>query len=119
MNIDINDLEKYVNLLSQDKNENCCLICNLGNEINCIKLRCNHYFHKKCLHSIRCPYCDETIITPPKPKPKTKSNNVSNTFGSTYKCLNIIKSGKRKGEVCGRFCCKYHEKEKWCPSINI
>lgn len=93
MNFD--DLEKYVVELNKKKNDNCCLVCHLGNEKECIKLKCNHYFHKECLKTLKnCPYCNKKIILP---------------IIEVNLCKSILKSGKRKGEVCGRKNCGYHK----------
>ena len=93
MNFD--DLEKYVNELNQNKNDNCCLVCHMGNENECIKLSCTHYYHKDCINKLKnCPYCNKKI------KKSIVKNNICNI---------ILKSGKRKGEVCGRNNCGYHK----------
>lgn len=88
------ELEKYVIKLKNNSNDNCCLICYLGNEKECLKINCGHYFHLDCLNDLKfCPYCNKKI--------KKKFNkNI---------CKVILKTGKRKGLECGRNNCGYHK----------
>ena len=98
------ELEKYVNSIIKEKNDNCCLICYLGNETECSKLSCGHYYHQKCLGNLKnCPYCNKKITVKKLNKKivLTQNENI---------CKTILKTGKRKGEECGRNNCKYHVK---------
>lgn len=95
---DYDSLQKYVEDLDKDKTDECCLICFLGNEKECVKISCGHYFHSSCLNSRnKCPYCNKKI---------SKSKNITN---NSNVCNSILKSGKRKGEECGRVNCGYHK----------
>lgn len=94
---DFDNLQKYVEELNENKTDECCLICFIGNENECDKISCGHYFHKTCLGNRKnCPYCSKKI--------KNITNNLNNNI-----CHIILKSGKRKGEECGRINCGYHK----------
>lgn len=98
------ELEKYVNELNKTKNDNCCLICHLGNETECIKLNCNHYYHKNCINKMKkCPYCNKNITVN-----KLDKKILFIKLMNTNTCTVILKTGKRKGEECGRNNCGYH-----------
>lgn len=91
------ELEKYTNNLLKNTNDNCCLICYLGNETECIKLNCGHYYHLNCINKLKnCPYCNKKI-----------NKKIINT--SINICKTILKTGKRKGQECGRNNCRYHK----------
>lgn len=97
------ELENYVNKLNQQKNDNYCLICNFGNENECVKLECNHFYHTKCLKKLKkCPYCNKKVSILQKDIKQNKTNKLL--------CSVILKTGKRKGQVCGRTNCRYHKK---------
>ena len=101
--MDLTELEKYVTELNKTSNDNCCLICHLGNETECKKLSCSHYYHESCLGNIKnCPYCNKKI-TVKKLNKKITLKPLDNI------CKVILKSGKRKGEECGRNNCGYHK----------
>ena len=87
-----------------------CPICYIKNDNKKLTLKCSHIFHMECLietfkyDKIRnCPYCRS--LYPPI------SCNVNDQFIKGFhklkvttdsdKCVAIIKSGKRKGEMCG------------------
>ena len=99
MNFD--DLVNIVNKSKLKKGED-CLICQfpIHNKTQKIKLQCNHHYHKACLKStkyhIRCPYCKK-ISKIHKPIIKIKICNIK------------IKTGKNKGNVCGRKNCRLHK----------
>lgn len=75
-----------------------CNVCHLKIKSDEIKLDCSHYYHFKCLKkkSGHCPYCMSPYI-------------ISNDDITKNICNVIIKSGKRKGESCGRNNCGYHK----------
>lgn len=67
-------LNKILNNIINLKSKKICVIC--LNDINeCVKLNCNHYFHKKCfidfinyeidkknILNTKCPYCRQKLI---------------------------------------------------------
>lgn len=111
-----------------------CMICHFPDSTdNLIKLKCSHYYHKDCIGinlkstvptTIKCPYCKAKTKWTNKisNKNNNKGNkiNYTNTPINTPKispikpkklCFEIIKSGSKKGMVCGRTNCKYHSKK--------
>lgn len=119
MNLTINNnlfdnLFNLVSTLSESKEEE-CLICHLPilkNDKNMkVMLPCKHSYHMNCISKcfnskfIECPYCCKV----------TTRNKI--IYGSP--CKFIMKSGKRKGEECKRYNCKYHTKEKTSETKKI
>ena len=108
MNYD--DLFKMVKEMNQVKGEK-CMICHFPDtNQNLLKLKCGHFFHKKCLALpssgyIKCPYCEQTCIM-------KEDNNIP-----SVKCKVILKSGVNKGKECGRINCKYHKQVNVCQEI--
>ncbi len=97
------DIVKKANKVKGEK----CLICHFANQTNMIKLNCGHHYHKQCLgpkKRIKCLYCGKITLLKSKAKPKKKEKEKEGHI-----CTAILKSGKRKGEVCGRFNCGYHK----------
>ena len=117
------DSQTMIELKKQLENqEHNCYICNdtitLKKE-DIIRTPCNHIYHFECLYysfyknsknqhkkyklrEIRqCPYCRTFIKSLlPRFKPSIyKSYNVITE--SPSRCIAILKSGKRKGEICG------------------
>ena len=90
--------ELYKDIINEDNsNEEKCNICHYKTVIDKLTLSCNHVFHKKCLKQLKkCPYCNKFID-----KEELKKNNL---------CKTILKSGKNKGNECGKFLCKVHTK---------
>lgn len=115
-----------------------CLITGDTLENNCIKMTCNHCFNyeaimneiktqkikKKYNHletqkltrsEIKCPYCrtiQKGLLPHRKGFPKIRYVNWPPTLTMKANlCSAILKSGKRKGEECGKACC-----EKFCGS---
>jgi hypothetical protein len=88
-----NDITK-----NEELDKEICNVCHLKIKSDEIKLPCSHYYHFKCLKKKvgHCPYCMETY--------KISQNDISKNI-----CNVIIKSGKRKGETCGRNYCGYHK----------
>ena len=121
-----------------DDDNRFCLITGEKLKENYITLSCNHTFNYEPLYNdvrsfksitnsllytqLKCPYCrtiENGIL------PYFKVGNVKRIFGVNHPiqysimlkyCENILKSGKRKGEKCGRMCnnvsCVYHQKTK-------
>lgn len=78
-----------------------CLICHSPLENKEIELSCTHQYHFKCFNiskNNKCFYCGV----------KVKNNN--NNIIINDNCQAIIKTGPKKGQVCGRSECKYHNK---------
>jgi len=91
------ELFNYVSNL--EENDDPCLICYQGKKEDLPKLSCGHQFHQECLKNLNsCPYCGKKIN---QPKSILKKN--INT------CQVILKSGNKKGQVCGRINCGYHK----------
>lgn len=118
-----------LNMLSNEDNkkeeENVCLISGEKIDENYIKLDCGHCFNYNCLFNelvnqrkanrletqkttntqIKCPYCRHNhkgILPWYYGYKKIKYVNWSkNNVKITIKCQAALKSGKRKGEICG------------------
>ena len=113
-----------------------CLISNEPLDNNCINLLCNHSFNyesifneicaqkgpKKSIlevqklskNEIKCPYCRRvhTGVLPYRAGfPKIKFVNWPPSLViKNHNCAALLKSGKRKGNACGKPCY-----EKYCP----
>ena len=86
------------------------------------KKQINNYAHYRLkIHQIMCPYC-RYIENSLLPLPYILPDGVDRVYGVNYpikytlmknECKFILKSGKRKGQECGRLCynnfCYYHE----------
>ena len=103
-----------------------CMICHFPDTVdNLLKLKCGHYYHKSCIgitdHTIskilKCPYCKKK--TTYKNKINKKSKKVIIDLPKPKKiCFEMIKSGPKKGMVCGRSNCKYH-KNSSIPILSL
>ena len=141
--ISTNDFNKklFASLCEDEEDaDNCCLISGELLDDDPVILACGHKFNYKSIYhefvnqkaysklevcnlkkyQVKCPYCRniQTGILPPKadypeydgvnwPISKVAKNN---------KCQVILKSGKNKGNVCGRACsgkyCTIHMRKK-------
>lgn len=110
------DIEKLFELVKKEnkiKGEK-CMICHFATKKNMIKLNCNHYFHKECLgpkKKIKCLYCGKVTLLKKENKIINKKDKKKSSKIKEIKCNAILKSGKRKGEICGRINCGYHKKK--------
>ena len=123
-----------------ESNEDFCLISGEKLEKNPIQLECNHTFnydailnevknqkkfssletHRLKIYQIKCPYCRhiQTGILPWREGyPKVNNINWPRTRSfKAFHCSTILKSGKRKGQKCGKKsiekCCPRHIKCK-------
>jgi hypothetical protein len=89
----------YNEIINEEEMEGeVCNICHWKIFDDKIKLPCSHLFHKSCLKKKQsnCPYCNKTY-------------NLYN-ITTNVKCDKILKTGKNKGNVCGRTNCHYHSK---------
>ncbi len=110
MNFD--ELFNYCAKLNESTNEK-CLVCHIPiqNTDKHLKLQCSHYYHPECIKytkgTIKCLYCEKisipTII-------QAVEDNV---------CAFLMKSGKNKGNKCGRINCKYHVIKENTNMCNI
>ena len=121
-----------------DDDENLCLITSMPLEDDSIELVCKHRFNYKPLFSeithqknynklettklkpreIKCPYCRTIqmgLIPPCKRYPDLLLIGVNSPNRMIFKgnkCTTVIKSGKRKGQLCNKACygknCTYH-----------
>ena len=140
MNITEEKFDEIYNIyLNKNENEKICMICH--NDENLIKISCGHEFHEECLKKIyiqdknknnfNCPYCNSFIklINCKYCKKKnirnpcyacSKENNLNKEINSNNSeniqintCQHIIKTGKNKGQICGRKLkdnkCRYHK----------
>ena len=125
---DINFSDALLNMLTNEDNnkeEDICLISGENLEDKSIKLDCGHSFNYDCLFNelvsqrkinrletqkvghrqIKCPYCrhiHKGILPWYNGYKKMKNVNWSETnVKILVKCKAILKSGKRKGEICG------------------
>ncbi len=132
---------KFLEEICDDNNNNSddvCLITGTPLEDNYIKLFCGHKFNYKPLYQeivcqkvnpnhleitklktkqMKCPYCRkiQNHLLPPR----QEYNNVHGVNSplkfcmKPYICKAIFKSGKKKGQICGRPCrtkfCSYHK----------
>ena len=105
------NFDSLYKLVLEEKNncKNPCLICYREATNDNIKLKCNHYFHEKCImdsknkkkssFKFECPYC-KTITIIYNKKPKILSSLNKNEASNKKICLGIVKSGARKGLQC-------------------
>jgi hypothetical protein len=104
--MDYAELVKMVTDLKLQKG-NECMICHFpitpGKDQ--ITLSCNHSYDCSCFDTskmkvnIVCPYCNRTT--------KIVKNQINKFIGA--KCTVVLKSGKNKGNICGRVNCGYHK----------
>ena len=139
-------------LLEEDNDdyENCCLIDGQVLDKNCIELKCKHKFnylsilnevqnqkkknfletHTIKSYEIKCPYCRSVHsgILPYKSElfeKKIKGVNWPPSKVLKFKsCIALLKSGKRKGEMCGKpcidkFCNRHNKIKKISENIKI
>lgn len=111
--MDYKTVMKQMEQMMQVKGEK-CLLCHFPDtDDNLIKLKCGHYYHRECIENsidkkvyFTCFYCG------------FKENIYTNTPINT--CTALIKSGIKRGQVCGRVNCSYHKVKKEikkCSSI--
>ena len=137
-------------LLEEDDDdyENCCLIDGQSLDENRIELKCKHKFNylsllneiqmqkKKNLletqkiksYEIKCPYCRSVHSGVLQYKSEIFEKKIKGVNWPPSKvlkfksCAALLKSGKRKGELCGKSCvdefCNQHNKTKK-TSVNI
>lgn len=120
----------YELLEENDDYENCCLIDGLVLDKNCIELKCKHKFNylsllnevqsqkKKNLletqkikrYEIKCPYCRNVHSGVLQYKSELFEKKIKGVNWPPSKvlkfksCTSLLKSGKRKGEMCGKSC---------------
>ena len=96
-----------------------CIIC--GEDINCkyslsLNCDCKSKYHYECIFTTlkndkfnKCPYCAKPFQMLPlvngvkRIEPKVHIIDENNVFESV-KCQAILKSGKNKGNKCGKNC---------------
>ena len=125
---------EFDKLLAKVKKMNCvegeeCMICHFPDSTdNLIKLKCSHYYHPDCIGInlkstvttiIKCPYCKAKTKWTNKKVINTPLNNLDISPIKPKKlCFEIIKSGSKKGMVCGRINCKYHSNKKETSNVE-
>ena len=141
---------QLMKLLEDDDDDDVCLIDGMPLDNRCIELVCKHKFNYLSLlqevkiqrkynnlevqklknYQIKCPYCRKVHngVLPYIPDLfSTKLRGINwppSKVLKTKKCTAIIKSGKRKGEPCGKWCvgplCPRHTKlaEKAKANVN-
>ena len=127
------DSQTMIELKKQLENQEYnCYICNDSitlKEEDIIRTPCNHIYHFECLYysfyknstnqhkryklrEIRqCPYCRnfiESLLPRFKPSIYKPYNSI---MESPTRCIAILKSGKRKGEMCG---CMHYPGKLFC-----
>ena len=130
-----NQLLNMLCACSTEKTENICLISNEELEENCIKLTCSHKFNYNSIfqeiknqkrysnlevqkikqHQIKCPYC-RSVQNGLLPSREGYDNVIGVNWPKKHQylpnsCVYEFKSGKRKGEFCGKKC-----SEKYCTN---
>lgn len=139
---------QLMQLLEDDDEDDVCLIDGMPLDNECIELVCKHKFNYLSLlqeikvqrkynnlevqklsgYQIKCPYC-RTIHNGVLPYRDNLYQNKLRGINwppskvlKTKKCTAIIKSGKRKGEPCNKWCvgklCPRHEKLAAKKSTN-
>jgi hypothetical protein len=96
-----------------------CIIC--GEDINCkyslsLDCNCKSKYHYECIQNTfkhddnnKCPYCAKPYLKLPlvngikKIDPSIHIIDENNTF-ENIQCQTILKSGKNKGNKCGKNC---------------
>ena len=106
------DFDKLYELVSSNyKNEKeKCLVCHVFMETKEIELSCTHKYHFTCFDikkNNKCFYCGK-INKNKETVHKNKEKNINILNNSN--CKSLIKTGPKKGEICGRINCKYHIK---------
>ena len=112
-----------------ESTENCSICGDDLKKMYCHKLDCNHIYHYECLFKSfkfsknnHCPYCrSDKNLLPLVNGIKIIDKNIHNLENiNTYeniKCNTILKTGKNKGNNCGKFCklgyftCQRHTKK--------
>jgi len=114
----------YKTVLEEKNNcKNPCLICYREATNDNIKLKCKHYFHRKCIidtknknkisFNFECPYCKTVSRIYNKKSQEILSSNKDFTCKEKKICIGIIKTGNRKGLQCthiaknGDYCKKH------------
>ena len=123
--MEFDNLAKLINSLEQSKNDK-CMICHLpiNHDKNKIIFQCGHKYHNNCIkfnkksNWFKCYYCKKSNYAK---LCRIKECN-KRTFNKNRLCINhnvkesfcqiILKSGKRKGQICNRIYCSYHKKIK-------
>jgi len=140
---------QLMQLLEDDDDEDVCLIDGLPLDNKCIELVCKHKFNYLSLlqevkiqrkynnlevqklnsYQIKCPYCRKVhngVLPYEQDLLSTKLKGVNwppSKVLKTKKCTAIIKSGKRKGEPCDKWCvgslCPRHAKLAEKAKMNV
>jgi len=144
---------ELMKLLEEDDDDDVCLIDGTPLDDHCVELVCKHKFNylsllqevkvqkkynnlevqKLSSYQIKCPYCrkiNNGVLPYIESLCKTKMRGINwpaSKVLKTKKCCAIIKSGKRKGEICGKLCagklCPRHaklaEKAKTKAKANV
>jgi len=102
----------------------CCCELDIGEE-TLIKTNCNHYFHYECLFdtfkhcskSRECPYCRKKTGYIPLIFGQCPIKKIHKEYFKSHKhkCVAILKSGKKKGQICG---CKIKDNSKITITIE-
>jgi len=140
---------QLMKLLENEDDDDVCLIDGMPLDPNCVELVCTHKFNYLSLlqeikiqrkynnlevqklsnYQIKCPYC-RTIHNGVLPYRDNLYQNKLRGINwppskvlKTKKCTAIIKSGKRKGESCNKWCvgklCARHEKLATKKSMSV
>lgn len=114
-------------LINQEKQ---CYICLDDLDVekqDLVLTRCGHLFHYECIYDTfkanysinskhdkeyECPYCRSMVNTLPKYKTYLYPKLGYNGYYYDCRCSAILKSGKRKGEICNVFV--RSDGEKYC-----
>ena len=125
-NIFSNYLNKYLSENSETQENNVCLISGDVLESDFVELPCNHKFNYNHIYrefknqknkvnineivnllknEVKCPYC-RTIhkYVLPFNSNYPYDKNIMEKKEKSSKCIAILKSGARKGEICNRKC---------------
>ena len=123
-------------LENEEDDDNLCLIDGTPLQHNCIELRCKHKFNYLSIlqefkiqknintlevqklknYQVKCPYCrsiQEGVLPYRENEFPIKLKGINWPPSKVFKnkkCMAILKSGKNKGQVCGKFCCG-----EYCP----
>jgi len=98
------DFDKLYQVVSTNyKNEKeKCLVCHDPIESKELELSCTHKYHFNCFDvkkNNKCFYCG-------KINKETHKKNIN--ILNNVNCTTLIKTGPKKGQICNRINCKYH-----------
>jgi hypothetical protein len=95
------DFDSMYKLVSEDykTTKEKCLVCHFAIDSKEVELNCKHQYHFNCFDinkNNKCFYCGIKV--------KGIKIKIDNNL-----CNQLVKTGPKKGQVCGRNKCHYHK----------